>query len=188
MTTAREGRARAVWDQAPFFAVDTGLYSATGVRRFALDAYLAFLADRRPWGQKCLFATAPDVVGDWDATWCLARPVLPRIRQLGYRAALVAQDGLRQLPAPDEWDALFGGGTTGYKLSETAYRLVREANALGKWTHQGRCNSERRLRAAALGGYASADGTCLAFDPPLYLKEIPRWLDRLKRQPALPLW
>jgi len=189
MTTPRRGRgARAsCWEQAPFVAVDTGLYSTKGARAFRLADYLRFLAEAAPWRAKCLFATAPDVVGDWAATWALARPVLPLLREAGYKAALVAQDGLERLPAPEEWDALFVGGTTAYKLSETAYRLQREAKERGKWTHLGRCNSERRLRAAAMAGYDSCDGTCLAFNPPLYLTEIPRWLDRLRSQPRLPL-
>ena len=188
MTTPRERRARGVWARAPFVAVDTGLFSPKGARAFSLADYLRYLAEAAPWRGKCLFATAPDVVGDWDATWALARPVLPLLREAGYRAAVVAQDGLEALPSPDEWDCLFVGGTDAFKLSETAYRLQREAKALGKWTHLGRCNSERRLRAAATAGYDSADGTCLAFNPPLYLETIPRWLDRLRAQPALPLW
>ena len=82
----------------------------------------------------------------------------------------------------------FVGGTTGFKLSETAYRLVREARALGKRTHLGRCNSRRRLLAAHAAGYDSADGTCLRYNPPQYVHEIGRWLDETRRRPALPLW
>jgi len=48
-------------------------------------------------------------------------------------------------------------------------------------------NSFRRLRAAQLAGCHSADGTCLAFNPPAYIRDIPRWLDALKRQPCLAL-
>ena len=188
MTTPRERRARGVWEQAPFVAVDTGLYSPKGARTFSLPDYLRYLAEAAPWRHKCLFATAPDVVGDWAATWAAARPVLPLLREAGYKAALVAQDGCEELPAPDEWDVLFVGGTTAYKLSETAYRLQREAKEVGKWTHLGRCNSARRLRAVAMAGYDSADGTCLAFNPPLYLETIPAWLDDLRARPALPLW
>ena len=188
MTTPRERRVRSVWEAAPFVAIDTGLYSPKGERDFSLEDYLRYLAEAAPYRAKCLFATAPDKPRDARATWERSRPVLPLIRAAGYKAALVAQDGMTDLPDPDEWDCLFMGGSTGYKLSETAYRLQREAKGLGKWTHMGRCNSERRLRAAAMSGYDSADGTCLAFNPPLYLETIPGWLERLRTRPSLPLW
>ena len=132
-----------------------------------------------------MFATAPDVVRDWAATWALAEPVLPRIRELGYRAAIVIQDGCTALPPADLWDVLFVGGSTEWKLSELVYRLVAEAREMGRHTHMGRVNSWRRIRAAALSGYASADGTCLKRNPPHYSVEIGEWLDRLNRQPAL---
>jgi len=188
MTTPRERGARGVWEQAPFVAVDTGLYSKKGARDFVLASYLDYLREAAPHRGKCLFATAPDVVGDWAATWALSRPALPLLRGLGYKAALVAQDGMTELPAPDEWDVLFVGGTDAFKLSETAYRLQREAKELGKWTHMGRVNSPGRLRAAAMAGYDSSDGTCLAFNPPMYLEAIPQWLERLRTRPHLALW
>lgn len=164
------------------WAADTGCYSAGGSREFDRDAYLRWLSQRPT--STCLFATAPDVVGDAAATWERSRDVLPAIQALGYRAALVAQDGLEHV----DWDAidcLFVGGSTAWKLSEPAYGFVREAKRRGKWAHMGRVNSQRRLLAAALAGYDSADGTFLAFGPDTNLPRLTAWLAELQRQPSL---
>lgn len=186
MWTPEGGTSPARLDWCPRFACDTGCY--TQGARFELARYLDWLAGLNGHRHKCLFATAPDVVGAAAATWARSRDVLPRIRALGYRAALVAQDGIDRCGLDwDAFDVLFMGGSTAFKLSEQAYALVAEAKRRGKWTHQGRCNSWRRLRAAAAAGYDSADGTCLRYNPPQYVREIASWLDRLNRQPTLPL-
>jgi hypothetical protein len=62
--------------------------------------WIAWLASRKADRSSCLFATAPDVVGDAVATLARSGPWLPRIRTLGYPAALVAQDGLEELAPP----------------------------------------------------------------------------------------
>lgn len=166
------------------WAADTGCFAAP--HRHDDERYLRWLGVRSYAVDRCLFATAPDVVGDAEATLDRSLLMLARIREVGYRAALVAQDGLESLPVPwDAFDALFVGGTTNWKLSEAAYALVAEAKARGKWCHQGRCNSGRRLRAAAVGGYDSADGTFLAFGPDKNLPRVLRWLGELERQPCL---
>lgn len=76
------------------------------------DAWVAWL-DSRPWDRsRCLFATAPDIVGDAPGTLRRSEPWLPVIRRLGYPAALVAQNGLEGELIPwDEFDVLFLGGT-----------------------------------------------------------------------------
>jgi hypothetical protein len=161
----------------PFFAFDTGNYT----RPVALDDYLCLLRDHQQHRQRFLFATAPDVVGDAAATWALSAPALPQIRAFGYPAALVAQDGLEATAVPwDAFDVLFVGGTTDWKLTVSP-SLVRAAVARGVPVHMGRVNSWKRIRWAAELGCASADGTCLAFNPPQYVREIAAWLDRLER-------
>jgi hypothetical protein len=167
---------RAIW------AADTGCFSAP--EKYDEGAYLAWLAVRPP--QRCLFATAPDVVGDAEATLAKSLPVLPKIRALGYRAALVAQDGLEGMAVPwDAFDAMFIGGTTHWKLSEVAYGLAREADERGKWVHMGRVNSWRRLKAAAVSGYDSADGTYLKFGPDVLWPRLSAWMETLQRSPRL---
>ena len=61
----------------------------------------------------CLFAVAPDVVGDAAATESRARPWLSRIRDLGYPVAYVAQNGMEHSTWDlwDDIDCLFLGGT-----------------------------------------------------------------------------
>lgn len=148
------------------------------------DAYLAWLASTDRTHN--LFATAPDVVGDWVGTIKRSAPMLPRIRALGFRAAFILQDGMPDAwIAWDEFDVLFVGGSTAYKLSEDAYRIVRIANARGKWTHMGRVNSLRRLRAATVSGYDSVDGTFVCFGPDQNLPRLKGWLETLRVQ--LPL-
>jgi hypothetical protein len=129
----------------------------------------------------CLFATAPDVVGEAQATLDRSAPWLPLIRDLGYPAALVAQDGLEKLPVPwDDFDVLFIGGSTEWKLGQAAARLTLQAKNRGKHVHMGRVNSGKRLRHADSIGCDTADGTYLAFGPNTNLPRLLRWLDQLE--------
>jgi hypothetical protein len=163
------------------WAADNGRFSQPG--NYSDERYLTFLRKHLPDADRCLFATAPDVVGDAVATLEMSRPMLPKIRALGYKAALVAQDGLEALDVPwDEFDCLFVGGTTKWKLSEHAYSLVAEAKRRGKWTHMGRVNSWQRFRSAAAAGYDSADGTVLRFDPK---RPVHEWSERALARPGL---
>lgn len=162
------------------WAADTGCYAQPD--RFRLAEYLTWLSARPK--ETCLFATAPDVVQDWEATLEKSLPVLPMIRDCGFPAALVVQDGAIDLPW-NQLDCLFVGGSTEWKLSEAAYGLVTEAKSRGKWTHMGRVNSWKRFRAAAVSGYDSADGTFLKHGPDVLRPRLEAWLDRLNQQPVL---
>ena len=85
-------RRRQVFDLlAGTWAADTGCYTGT----YDEGLYLEFLRRRHYAASTCLFAPAPDVVGDPVATWRLSEPVLAKIRDAGFRAALVAQDGMQ---------------------------------------------------------------------------------------------
>jgi hypothetical protein len=177
-------------DQVPkgrIWAADSGIYK--NEKKYRDDRYLSWLEGfDEETRDRCLFATAPDVVCDARATLARSLPMLEQIHALGYRPALVAQDGLENLDVPwDSFGALFVGGSTTWKLSEAAYRLVAEAHRRGKWTHMGRVNGARRLRAAVMAGYDSADGTKLAYG---YSKELPKllsWLE-LAHAPSLNLF
>lgn len=138
--------------------------------------WLAWLTRHAPRASDCVFATAPDVVGDAVATLARSAPWLAPVRALGYPAALVAQDGLEELPVPwQTFDVLFLGGTTTWKLGEAAHALTTEALARGKWVHMGRVNSHKRYRLARSWGCHSADGTHLAYRPTKYLAEVRTW-------------
>lgn len=133
----------------------------------------------------CLFAVAPDVVGDAAATLDRSLPWLQPIRDLGYPAAFVAQDGQESLSVPwDAFDCLFIGGTTEWKLGPHARELAAGAKRRGKWVHMGRVNSERRWRYAEAIGCDSCDGTFLTFGPDVNLPRLLAWT-RNNDQPAL---
>jgi len=141
------------------------------------EKWIAWLERNAHEAPSCLFATAPDVVGEAAATLERSRPWLPKIRALGYPAALVAQDGLEVLEVPwDEFDVLFLGGSTEWKLGPWARELTRQAKDRGKWVHMGRVNSERRYRYANAIGCDSADGTFLVFGPDKNLPRLKTWL------------
>lgn len=166
------------------FGLDNGCF-AQGAR-FDPARWLAWLGALTPYRANCLFAVAPDVVGDAVATLDRSLPYLPMIRQLGYPAAFVTQDGCRSDLVPwDEIDALFVGGSDRWKLSEASWRLVAEANRRGLWTHVGRVNSFTRVKAAATAGAKSCDGTFLAFGPDANWPRLTRWLDALNEQPPM---
>ncbi len=169
------------------FALDNGCYAQGAA--FDLEAWLAWIARFDAFRSKCLFAVAPDVVGDAAATIHRSLPVLPRIRDVGLPVAFVAQDGQEHLSVPwDGIDCLFIGGTTAWKLSEPAYELVTEARRRGKWTHQGRVNGWRRFRACLVSGFDSCDGTYIAFAPNECLERVTVWMSRAAQQQRLPLW
>jgi len=140
------------------------------------EKWLAWLEKNKHAAADCLFATAPDVVGDAAATLERSAPFLPMIRALGYPAALVAQDGLEDLEVPwDDFDVLFIGGSTEWKLGPAARALVAEAKRRGKWVHCGRVNSERRYRIMHEMGVDSVDGTFLTFGPDVNLPRLLAW-------------
>ena len=166
------------------WAADNGCYGKNYVgdnRWFAwLDSFPPEVRDL------CLFATAPDVVGDAQATLARSVPWFNRIRALGYRAALVGQDGLTQDQCPwDEFDALFIGGSTAWKLGSAAAGLMAMANEKGKWVHVGRVNSWRRYVGMAQRGADSVDGTYIAFGPDVNAPKLMSWVDRLAQQPMM---
>lgn len=145
------------------------------------EAWLAWLASMDPAG--CVFATAPDVVGDAAYTLERSAPFLPKIRALGYPAAFVAQDGLEDLIVPwDEFDVLFIGLSTEWKLGAAARALAGEAKRRGKHVHMGRVNSLRRYRYAQSIGCDSVDGTYLTFGPDENLPKLLGWARSVRTQ------
>lgn len=172
------------------FGADNGCFSKGD--EFDPQEWLAFL-DRLP-RETCLFATAPDVVGDAAATLERSARWLPVIREMGFPAALVAQDGLEDLEVPwDSFDVLFIGGSDSWKvegrgkgLGPEVVRLIAEAKRRGKWVHVGRVNSAVRFRSCVDAGADSADGTFLAFGPSKNLPRLLSWLDNQAATPAAP--
>jgi hypothetical protein len=105
MSTPAEGRSPQgyLW-----WAADNGCF---GKGYPGDQQWVEWLRRHQAYVERCLFATAPDVVGDAAATLRRSEPWLPVIREIGYPAALVAQNGLEDELIPwDEFDCLFLGG------------------------------------------------------------------------------
>lgn len=158
----------------PHFAADNGCYAKGDA--FKVEEYLCWLAGVRPYQGKCLFAVAPDVVGDAKATWERARRILPVLRAMGFKAALVAQDGIECMSIPwQAFDVLFIGGTTEWKCGLHAFQVAQEAVQREVWVHVGRVNSARRMDMARRMGASSCDGTYLAKGPDVNLRSVINW-------------
>jgi hypothetical protein len=163
------------------WGADSGRFNAPQL--YSDDSYLEWL--RAQPIERCLFATAPDVLTDHAATVELSRPMFSRIRDLGYPVAFVAQDGWGEETTPwDEFDILFVGGSNEFKLSRGG-EAVAVSLRRGKKAHMGRANSYRRLRLALLLGCDTADGTFLKFSPDINELRMLRWFERLQAEPIL---
>ncbi len=160
--------------------------------------WLRWLESLSKHAHRCLFATAPDVVGDAEASLARSLPLLPKIRERGFKAALVAQDGMEDMELPwNEFDVLFLGGakqensSDEWKLGPGARLLAAEARRRGLWVHAGRVNSNKRYRyfagASSLTGPIadSCDGTFIRFAPDRNIHEILGWVDGWRSQDLL---
>jgi hypothetical protein len=167
-----------------YWAADNGCFTLGA--RFDLGEYLTWLSEEFTAEEKALalFAPAPDVVGDWDAT--LARSTTPdpvvgispldAIREVGFPAAIVLQDGASIDTVPwDDIDAVFVGGSTEWKLGPDVAVISEEAEARGKWVHMGRVNSRKRIRLSVELGAHSVDGTYALFGPSINVPKLDRW-------------
>lgn len=167
----------------------------------ALERWRTWLAASvAPIRDRVAFATIPDVlnwievdgkripVGDAEGTLARYQIHAGHARALGLCAALVLQDGLgledghlvagaERIPLTDV-DAVFVGGSDGFKLGREAATICRAARLAGKWSHVGRVNSWRRIEIVK--DYAdSVDGTLLGFGPTANWPRLSGWLDRL---------
>ena len=138
------------------FAIDNGAFAG-----FSSEAFTSLLTRELPSVALCRFVAVPDVVGS-------ARRTLEvfsywRYRLTPWPLALVAQDGQEDLDIP--WagiEAIFIGGTTGFKLSKGAADIVRAGKAIGKWVHAGRVNTPAGFEYFESIGADSIDGTGLS--------------------------
>lgn len=167
------------------WAIDTGLFNKRIEHLYVNNysqfrhRYVSYLLSRRRFSSTCLFVTAPDFVGDANRTLLRSIPWFHSIRQLGYRAAFVGQDGAEHLVDRIPWssfDVLFLGGSTSWKLSDGARSLSANALERGLSVHMGRVNSFRRWKIARSFGCSSADGTILAFGPHKNIRYVRSWL------------
>jgi hypothetical protein len=166
------------------WAADNGRYASP--QDYTDDGFLSWLTGpMAPYRDRCLFAVAPDTFGDAVATLADSVPLLPRIRQAGYQAALVAQPRMTiDMVRWDLVDVLFVGGPDWWQHSEALVALVTHAKALGRWVHMGRVNGLKRLMYATSIGCDSTDGTHLKFHPG-NRAHIDRWLAHAQANPTL---
>lgn len=116
---------------------------------------------------RCMWVSAPDVVGNAEATLQAFEQWEPVLRvNYGRPVALVAQDGLTVEDTPwDDIHALFIGGTTDWKLGAEARVLIEAAKARGKWVHVGRVGTKKRIRYCQHVGADSIDGGVFSTHP-----------------------
>ena len=161
------------------WAIDNAAYTG-----FDAPAYLRLIS-RFIGKPDCLFVACPDVVGDWQQTQELFQVWRPLIRHLGFPVGFVAQDGLTVDNTPWlDFNALFIGGTTKWKLSVDVDALLAEAARRGKWRHVGRVNSRRRIRHF-WDRCDSLDGSGFSRWPKR-IRQARRWLADFEHQPQLP--
>jgi hypothetical protein len=148
------------------------------------EKWIKWLVRRQRHKDRCEFVTAPDVIGDAAATLELSSKWLPKIHELGYRAAYVAQDGVADVPW-ELMDVLFIGGTDNFKFSTDSLAVIKRAREHGKRIHFGRINSMRRYRWAEAYGADTADGTILIKAPSENLIRVQKWNKDLLDRPAM---
>lgn len=168
------------------WAADNGCFAKGD--KFRLDHWYEWLATVPK--SRLLFAVVPDVYGNAEGTLKRSLPELSRVRQMGFKAAFVGQDESEKGYIPwDDFDCLFIGGSTEWKLGSGAASLAGQAKNKDMWVHMGRVNSKKRLLYAASIGCDSADGTFLRFvnrDVTLDgVGKIISWLEAVKSRPNL---
>ena len=143
---------------------------------FTPEAFERHLARLAPYTETCLFVAAPDVIRDAKATLARWPYWAAFVRDAGFPAAYIAQDGAEQLGLPLDADALFLAGSDEWRECHGP-ALIRTALARGWHVHVGRVNSARRVRGLAALGVHSVDGTHLRFTGvERGLVEIAAWL------------
>lgn len=135
-------------------------------------------------GVRLLWVCCPDVVGDAAATLALFPEWSGVIRGRGQPVAYVLQDGQEELPLPVA-DCYFVGGSTEWKLSRHAARLVAEGKRRGAWCHMGRVNTLKRLRIAYDMGCDSVDGKSWNVFGDRYLRWGLDYCQSLEQQPVM---
>jgi hypothetical protein len=171
LVTPRHYGAEHAW--RGYWAADNDCFQGLDRRTYLkMLAHLAAVDTSR-----LLFVTAPDVVGDSEATLTLFDAWEPMLHDCGFPVALVGQDGLSAGSTPwDRLDAFFVGGTTEWKMGLPAARLVQEAKRRGKHVHMGRVNSVQRIRYAQAIGCDSIDGTQFSMFANTYIPGALAWI------------
>jgi hypothetical protein len=138
------------------FAIDNGAFAG-----FDKAKFISLLEREREAKHLCKFVTVPDVVGDARRTLEVFKHW--QYQLTGWPLALAIQNGIEDLEIPwNKIQAVFIGGTTEFKLGQSAKSVIRAAQAIGKWVHVGRVNTPGRFEYFESLGADSIDGTGLS--------------------------
>lgn len=155
-------------------------------RGFDPGRFFSWLDTMSPYRARCLFLTVPDVVGDAAATlasWHKWRPAFG-----DWPCAFVAQDGSKPADIPADAATLFVGGSTDWKESADAVKMIRAGQERGLHIHIGRVNWGRRYRMfRVLPGAEefTCDGTRQRFEG--RKKTVSGWRGYMDQPPLLGL-
>jgi hypothetical protein len=166
------------------WACDNGAYSG-----FDATAYRALVAKCEGHQRHGLrWIACPDVVGDHQGTMALWDQWAMYLIRRRLPIAFVAQDGCNSGDVPwDYMQCLFIGGTSEWKLSQEAVRLIAIAKIKAHQVHVGRVNSRKRIRWCFDQGVASVDGTSMSMFSETYLPKFAGYIAGLKKQLVVPL-
>lgn len=164
-----KGISASVKNGTRLWAVDNGAYTSS----FNTSKFFSSLQRLIPYQDTCLFVTIPDVLGNAIATMSKWRSYdyAYRVHDMGFPIAFVAQDGQELFDFPPEFDWLFVGGTTKWKLSDDADQCIYRAMRLGKKIHVGRVNSLKRIHHFRMMGVDTCDGTSPIYSPDVCKKK-----------------
>jgi hypothetical protein len=145
LTPRKRGIPRTLRGGVGWWGVDNDCFNLGD--QFDLDEFLAWLRSVSAYRRRCLLVPCPDVMADWRATLAWFHQTRDKIASLGFRVAVVLQDGCTgsECVPWNAIDAVFVGGSTEYKLSQAVLRILEEAGRRGKWRHVGRVNSKIRI-------------------------------------------
>ena len=135
-----------------YLGVDNGAYT-----NFDEKMYVSMIARLSTENYPVKWVTLPDVVADAQKTLTLFEKW---VNLIDLPKAFVGQDGIEDFELHwDTFQCLFIGGSTQWKLSQSARDLIKEARNQGKYVHMGRVNSQKRIRYAFQIGCDSVDGS-----------------------------
>jgi hypothetical protein len=127
--------------------------------------FTQWLEKMTPYRDTCLFVVVPDKVGDCGTTLALWHEWRPKLNH--WPLAFVCQDGQAPSEIPLDCDAIFIGGSTGWKTSSGVTACIQWAQTLAKSVHIGRVNWGKRyahFRIMKGSEHFTCDGTRTRFD------------------------
>ena len=157
--------------------IDNGMWTG----KWTETTWLRELEKFRHYRSTCVGVVIPDKLGDWQATNVLFEEYAPAVRDMGYRVAYVAQNGITIPWTPwGLFDTLFVGGPDSVNGRMDRAIVAHEAFLRGLWVHVGRINSG--VAMAKWPNACSYDGTTLAKHPTYQLKRIMQGINQLRAQ------